>query len=40
MNGYDWTLEGSENNPMDEVINDGGAGMGNAAFTMGTIVTS
>jgi len=40
MNGYDWTLEGSENNPMDEVINPAGAGMDNTAFTMGTIVTS
>ena len=40
MNGYDWTLEGSENNPMDEVTNDAGAGLSNAAFTMGTIVTS
>jgi len=40
FNGYDWTLEGSENEPMLEVINPAGAGLGHADFTMGTIVTS
>ena len=40
MNGYDWTLEGTENNPMDEVTNAAGAGMDNASFTKGTTVTT
>jgi hypothetical protein len=38
--GYDWTLEGSENEPMLEVADYTTVAFDNSAFTMGTIVTS
>ena len=40
MNGYDWTFEGQEFAPMQTVADYTTAPFDNAAFTMGTIVTS
>ncbi len=39
-NGYEWTLDGMEQEPMSMVADYTTAPFDNAAFTMGTIVTS
>ena len=39
-NGYEWTLDGMEQEPMSLVADYTTAPFDNSAFTMGTIVTS
>ena len=40
MNGYDWTFEGQEPNPMQTVADYTTVPFDNSAFTMNAIVTS